>query len=159
MSRPFYRFTGIAYKNVLKESQVSSRVTADLNSRKSMYNDNAIRLSEKDLKDFNGIDGKPICLEHRPHLEVGKIHHHWIDDEGNLRISGRIFTDSKDGQRMAEEVRCGNFRGLSVGYDAFLDDHEVLKKEFHEISLCKEPFFEGCQVKVTACKKNKVSNF
>jgi hypothetical protein len=157
-SRSYFEFSGPAYPQVLRGDNPTSEVRADLDDRNQFYYDSAVQLSEKDLERFVTLDGKPLCYEHDEDDEIGYIHHAWVDSSRKLRIIGRIYTDSARGQQIAANVRAGHFRGLSVGYSTGIErdgksGKSMLKnKNFKEISLCREPFFTGCDISVTASK-------
>lgn len=161
-NRPFYRFSGIAYNRLIIGDNPTKQITSNLHDRESYYQDDAIRLSTKDLENFKNINGKPLCVEHDTSKVVGEIHHHWIgENDGRLRIWGRIYTDTEEGKLAAQKVQNKQFSGLSVGYDARLEQDNltgassVFCKSFGEVSLCEEPFFDGCMITVSASKNNK----
>ena len=160
-SRPFYQFSGPAYPQILRGDNPTREVRADLEDRNEFYYDSAIQLCEADLERFVSLDGKPLCYEHDNEDEIGYIHHAWVDASQELRIMGRIYIDTPRGREIAQNVKNGHFRGLSVGYQTPIETNymsgknTLLSKQFREISLCKEPFFRGCDISVTASAHGK----
>ncbi len=156
----YYIFAGTAYTKLMQGDNPTTRVTADMTDRQSYYNDPALKLSETDLKEFNGAEKYPLCIEHDPDKVVGEVYHTWVN-AGNrkaLKMMGRIDLKTKLGKDAAASVDNGTFSGLSVGYGAkFAEDWEVTGKSFREISLVHEPFFPDCklapQFSITASKQ------
>ena len=167
--RPFYRFYGVAYNQLIQGSNPTTKINSRLDDREGYYYDDAVRLSSNDLKKFGkqsvakicgNLAGKPICVEHDPNFVVGEVTYQWVDDYGDVRITGRVYTDTAEGREKAEQLANGDFRGLSVGYSAGVQDGiggttHVGYKEFDEISICREPFFPGCEISVAASKNKK----
>lgn len=152
--RPFKRIWGVAYKNVLKGDNPTQQVTASQHDRDELYNDPAIRLSEQDLKRFKSLRGKPICREHDPDVVLGHIHIEDLDESGDLRVAARIYTDTDEGREALAQLERGELNGLSVGYTTNMiqGTRNVASKSFNELTLTREPFFEGCRVTVQASK-------
>ena len=137
--------------------------------REQYYNHAAVTLSDSDLDDIEGAEGAPICEEHNRNDRVGVVHHSWVNtaDGGRaLDIIGRIPLDTERGRRVIEDIRCGRIKGLSVSYGTDLEERgdgtrKLKSKTFHEISLCREPFFEGCNLSVgvvASAKQGKLRN-
>jgi len=142
---------GKAYPRVLAGNNPTRRVSTSMHDRDNFYHDPAIKLSESDLDAINRAEGAPLCYEHNRSDVVGQVHHSWLDDnEGKcLQIIGKIPTDTARGQKIVADIKCGKIKGLSVGYGASLaGGNMVASKTFHEISLVKEPFFDGCDLTV-----------
>ena len=167
--RPFYRFYGVAYNQLIKGRNPTTQIKSSLHDRDGYYYDDAVKLSTHDLETFGrknvasicgNLAGKPICVEHDPNFVVGEVTYQWVDDYGDVRITGRVYTDTPEGREKAEQLAHGDFRGLSVGYSAGVQDGfdgstHVGYKEFDEISICREPFFPGCQISVSASAGSK----
>jgi len=84
---------------------------------------------------------------------IGEISSSYVDSQGKMRINARIYVDSPAGVKIWQAVNSGDLRGLSVGYRPQYSKQktgEVDYKIFDEVSLCKQPFFEGAEVAVTA---------
>ena len=157
LSRPFKKVWGVAYTNVIPGDNPTKRVTAHMGDRQQLYNDPAVRLSQADLERFKSLKGKPICREHDPNVVLGYIHGYDVGRDGHLRVMARIYTDSDEGIQACEDLERGNLNGFSVGYSASMDrgSSTVSSKTFHELTLTKEPFFEGCRVSVQASLEEK----
>lgn len=126
------------------------------------YHEPAVKLSEGDLDDLEGVDDIPLCYEHNQADRVGTVAHSWLNtDQGQcLKVWARIPLEDEQGQRIdrghqiVAEIKAGKIKGLSVGYGTPLAwDHttqtrKVSSKLFREISLVKEPFFNGCDLTV-----------
>jgi len=168
--RNYVLFNGIAYPKVLQGKNPTTEVQASENDREAFYNDPAVMLCDDDLAAFNGTEGAPICVEHdRDAGSVGEVRHSWISSEKGrgLRVWGRVYTEDEQGRplergkQIADRLKRGEFRGLSVGYGMDLVNNSrgtsnLTDKTFREISLCEEPFFESCRISVAASKE-KVS--
>jgi len=121
----------------------------------------AVKLSDADLNDMDGLDGVPLKYEHKGE-PVGSVAHSWVDSEQGrcLKIWGRIPLQDAGGRpiarghQMVADIRAGKIKGLSVGYrtplryDAATGTTKVASKMFDEVSLVEEPFFEGCDLTV-----------
>lgn len=156
----FWVFAGRAYPRVIRGSNPTRQITSDRTNRDSFYYDPAIRLSDTDLDKFQGTEGAPLCVEHNVKDVVGSVHHSWIGDgeERALKIIGRISLETERGRLIADEVKAGKYKGLSVGYGTEVGDEDNLlyDKHFREISLVAEPFFSDCRLAdygVTASKQ------
>ena len=147
--RKFRTFSGIAYRDVYRGNNQPINVTTNQYDREAFYRDDAVRLSTKDVGNFIN---KPIFIEHDGLKEpAGKIVHSFLDSDGYMRIVAHIYTDSPHGEQIWANIQAGHLKGLSVGYDLTKDN---LYKKCREVSLCKEPFFEGAEVRVTASANN-----
>lgn len=151
MSRPYKIVNGVSYPNLYNGPK--KKVTANLSNPDEFYHDDGIRLADENLADFVG---KPICVEHDVTASVGEISAAWRDTDGKMRITGRIYVDSEEGRQLYDRVNRGDMKGLSVGYGVSMgSDGIVTKKSCQEISLCREPFFEGAQVAICATGNEK----
>lgn len=154
-------FAGLAYPRVMPGANPTTRVTSHPADRDSFYHDPAIMLSDADLDRFNGTEGKPLCVEHNMRDRVGDVLHSWLGNGRSLKIIGRVSLETPRGRQVAAEIQAKKFKGLSVGYGTDLVTNnatgvtELDGKNFREISLVHEPFFDGCYLsdfKVTASK-------
>ncbi len=140
---------GTAYPRILPGKNPTTRIKASLKNKQAFYHDPAVKLSQADLDDINGTEGAPLCFEHKRSDVVGHVSHSWLGDDGNqLRVVARIPLDER-GQKIVDEIRSGDITGFSVGYRTNFGDDEcetVESKTFHEISLVKKPFFDGCNI-------------
>jgi len=162
----WYVFTGRAYPKVVQGSNSTTRITSNQNDRESFYNDPAVVLSEADLDRFKGTEGKPLCVEHNLNDQVGVIHHSWIGDgaKRSLKIIGRVTLETPRGRQVVADIKAGKYRGLSVGYgtdlvsNAYTGVTELEAKNFREISLVADPFFDGCNLAEFGVTATKISN-
>lgn len=151
--RPYRIIQGICYPHLISGSNKTKKITANLNDPHSFYYDESIRLSEDDLNNFKS---KPICWEHDQSHVIGEISSVWKDNDGKMRMTGRIYTDTKEGVEMFENINNRSANSLSVGYSVKFDDNKnVEKKVYSEISVCREPFFKGAEISIAASDKKK----
>lgn len=159
MPRPYRVLHGVGYPHLIKGCNPTNVIEANLNDRKGVYYDNAVRLSETDLSNFGTIVGKPLRLEHQEQ-DVGQITRAWVDAEGQLRINAHLYVDTPLGRDIDRRLQEGTLRGLSVGYESHVDTSrglaEITHKTFHEISICEQGFFPGANISVFA--SNQESN-
>lgn len=155
--RPYRIIQGICYPHLVSGSNTTKRVTASLSDPEAYYYDESIKLSEEDLNSFKD---KPICYEHDQSHVIGEIAQVWKDSDGKMRMQGRIYTDTPEGEEMFHSINTKNTSGLSVGYSAQINKFKnVERKNCYEISVCKQGFFDGAAVSVTASeKKNYITN-
>lgn len=144
----YYIVTGRAYPRVIEGTNKTRQIRAHIGDRKRFYWDDAVRLSTATLDDINGAEGKPLCYKHRRHDVVGQVHHSYLDADNNLKITAKIPARTERGRRVIAKIRAGKLNGFSVGYDNHFDpaDKSIQNKDFHEISICNQPFFDGCNV-------------
>lgn len=143
--------TGKAYPQVKAGKNDTKTVTAHIQDREAFYYDPAVQLSEADLDDIEGANGAPLCVEHNTRDVVGHVHHSWLNGQC-LQIIGRIPMNER-GKQVVKQIQAGKYRGFSVGYGTELQpdgqgNYELQGKQFREISLVEEPFFEGCNLTV-----------
>lgn len=146
---------GRAYPRVVKGGNLTDVVTAPARDIEQLWRDPAIVLSDADLDEAQGAQDLPLCFEHKGEDVVGKVQYTSLDDNGALDLIARVPVRDAEGNDIArgleivEQVRQGQIRGFSVGYHADVrDEGRVLSKELREISLVKEPFFGGCNLRV-----------
>ena len=156
-------FYGLAYNNTIKWEHATKQVKARLDgSRKDLYNDSAIRLTNRELSmtEFRGL---PIRVEHltenmdeSPVSPVGQVLDAWLDENDGFRIVAEINASTHLGRLVAEQMDKGVFTGLSVGYGAPMKkDGHVIGKMMEEISVVMNPFFEGCNLLTVNASKDK----
>jgi hypothetical protein len=141
---------GVAYNALLNNNPDSDNKNEKLNfklSKEEIYNHPKIRLnrSKDDLK----LDNKPIYLEHKTDTQIGSILCSWLDNE-KIKILAEVY-GSED---LINDIESGSIGSLSMGY---VYDVKSNKKTINEVSLCREPFFDGCNFSVAASKKNDSS--
>lgn len=173
MSNVPYRYVfGTAYTNVV-DSRITSPVVSwktalvldDPNVdheefRKQFYHDNAIKLSESNIATTEFL-GKPIYVNHDKNLRVGTIIAAWCakNNPNHLLLFGKVTN-----QETIKKVDDGTLRSFSMGYSAGMktfkgeenskfNSYVVAAKQIEEVSLCEEPFFDGCTVELTMSKK------
>lgn len=154
--RPYRIIEGPAYPSVANSKTQHSRITAaNPDNPHEFYHDESVRLSEKEMREFVG---KPICVEHHPGLEVGHISDVWQGEDGQMWMSGRIYTDNGAQDMVNGEIDAGRLNELSVGYDVAVKDGHVIQKRVKEISLCKKAFFNGARVAVAASSASQTDD-
>lgn len=153
-SRPYRRFEGICYPNVLRGNSRPQQIKASLNDPHEYYHDEAIKLREGDVSRFIG---KNICVEHDTEFVVGTISDAWVDSSGHMRATGRVYTDSDEGRDLFKAITTGDMGCLSVNYTVPKDDNGMTYgyKVPKEISVVERPFFEGAEICVTASNRSK----
>lgn len=152
---------GKGYPRVLKGGNPTDRITTSAHApREVLWRDPAIVLSDADLDECEGAQGLPLKYEHGRDPEVGDatlgtVQYTHLADDDSLNLIARVPIEDHEGRpidlgvRMMEQVRAGRIRGFSVGYDNDVrEGGRVVGKQFNEISLVEEPFFEGCNVMV-----------
>lgn len=145
--RPYRLIYGKSYPRVFVGERQPKHISSDLSDPDSYYHDDALKLAKGDVGRFVG---KPLCYEHDKDNHIGKITAAWVDTEGNMRITGHVYTDTKDGEKLFREINCGKKKGLSVGYGVLRN----FGKDIQEISIVDEPFFEGAGITITASSSN-----
>lgn len=157
----YFLFAGRAYPNIIPKKNTTTQVRSQIDNREQYYRDDAVVISESNLDKWNGTEGYPVCVEHNLKDVVGTIHHTWLTDN-SLKIQGRIelFDErgnpNERGQQIAQGIRDGTYKGLSVGYSVNVNKSNgyLRGKEFREISIVKEPFFGDCTLSVVASKNS-----
>lgn len=151
-SRSYRVIYGVAYPNMFVGASRPSHIT-----RPDYYHDDAVRLSPSEARNFVG---KPICEEHDERREVGVISDAFVDDDNNMCITARIWTDTPDGERVYERINSGNLQGFSVGYKfGFAPDGSVSQqREYDHVAVCDTPYFPGMGVRVTASDAGAYKN-
>jgi HK97 family phage prohead protease len=143
--------TGTAYPRVLPGKNATKRLKPNaMKNRQAFYHDPAVKLSQADMDGIDGAEGAPLCFEHNKGDVVGLVSQSWLgDDDNQLRIVARIPLDNERGKKIWSDIQAGDISGFSVGYRTEFDDEQddvVASKTFHEISLVKKPFFDGCNI-------------
>jgi hypothetical protein len=145
--------------DVIRKIKAGEKIS--YSDRVNLYNDTSVKLHlDKDTLDLKGI---PIHVEHdTSNKAVGKILESWVGASANgknpqLMVLGEVWDQNAKGS-----IDSGQLRGLSVGYGVVINeptaktfDLSVNSRTIKEVSLCKEPFFSGCQIDITASKKAK----
>lgn len=160
--------TGKAYPSVMQGENPTRVIQSALNDREAFYRDPAIKLTTSDLDALDGAEGAPMCVEHNRGDVVGSVHHTFIDGDDpqkGWKIMARIPLNER-GRKVVADIKAGKLNGFSVGYGNSIDSspsgiNKLDFKEFREISLVNEPFFDGCNlsVSVTASKTDKGKNY
>lgn len=118
------------------------------NDKHALYHHKAIRLPRSEMLRENGDHhwrDKPLLVNHRGPV-VGRINSVRIVDH-NLEVSAEV-TDPATMKR----VDNGELGSFSVGYNAIEDSDGNKRYHIDELSLCHQPFFEGCAISVCASK-------
>lgn len=159
-SKDYRIIVGIAYPNLVLGENRTNIVKANVSDTDSYYYDDAVRLSERDVKAFNNLKGHPLCVEHDENHKVGEITHSWTDEEGRLRFMARVNVKDPAGQEIWNKIHNKELACVSVGYTPYVDmkSMEVNRKQFREISLCKQGFFPGARISVSASKEKETKS-
>lgn len=158
MHRPYRIIGGVSYPQLADSKSQTKFIaaTTDFGDREDYYHDEAIRLNDEEIKEFVG---KPICFEHDTSEEFGVVSAAWKGSNGEMRFQARIYTDTPEGQEFFNDIDHGKNRGVSVGYSVSLsDDNRVTRKDIRELTICKEPFFSGAEVRVAASNGKNYNN-
>jgi hypothetical protein len=153
MSTRKYRIiNGICYPHLFTNKDQPTHANSNMTDPTSYYYDPAVRLNESDMLKFVG---KPICVEHDVKACIGEISSVWKDRDNQMRMTGRIYTDTQEGENYFNAINSGQLGSLSVGYGISVDPQsgEVMNKQFDEISVCEQPFFPGAEIRVAASDK------
>jgi len=153
---------GIAYNCTIpthESSEYLSLEASKSNDPEVVYRDPAIRLSDEQLSNLV-LKDLPVCLDHEGGACIGKVLTNWMDKNKHLRIIAEIDGNTSAGREVIKMIDNGDLGSLSVAYDVKTHKHtgRVLEKKFREISVCMEPFFNGCQIEVRAsrsCSKKR----
>lgn len=154
-SRPYKVISGVSYPNLFVDDNQPTKIGANIDEEsRGHYYDTAIRLSKKDVE---GFVGKPLCLEHDESCIIGKITAAWVDRDQHMRLTGRIYTDTAEGESLYQRINAGDLSGLSVGYSLVTaqdNPNEIIGKRFSEVSVCERPFFPGAEIRMAASEKS-----
>lgn len=159
----YFLLHGTAYEDVVPGANPEKPVNVAPKDRDGFYRHEAIRLSEKDLDEFNGAEGKPICFEHDPNHVVGTVRHSWLEADPKtgkrrLEIIAKVPLDD-NGKKIKQAYEAGEIKGFSVGYTTQVGaGNHVKGKQFREISLVKDPFFPNCQLKSVSVAASATAN-
>ena len=86
--------------------------------------------------------GTPLLVEHDHCARAGRVLASWEGLNGELRVAGVV-----DDASMAQTVRSGGMRGLSLGTGVTMDtDGNDHMRTQDELSLCTEPRRAGCYI-------------
>lgn len=156
--RPYRKFEGVCYPNVLRGKSFSQEVRASLSDPHDFYHDEAIKLRDGDVSSFIGQN---ICVEHDVDFVVGTISDAWVDSQGHMRATGRVYTDSQEGRELFDAITSGDMRSLSVNYTVPMDKNNVTYgyKVPRELSVVKDPFFDGAEICVAASSKSAIEKY
>lgn len=66
---------------------------------------------------WHQLKGRPILDNHDVARKVGQVMDAWVDAERQLWIMAEIDENSPMGQQVAQRIRSGEYRGLSLGMD------------------------------------------
>ena len=149
---------GTAYNHAIPTNRSISRVgvAAAQATDQSSYTDPAIALTSDQLSGLS-LNGLPLCLEHDKNAVIGRVLMNWVDEKGDMQIVAEIDGETSSGQQVIDLVDKGQLGSFSVGYDVVMDEKtgNVARKEMHEISVVREPYFEGCNIQVRASKQKQ----
>lgn len=151
-------FEGIAYNVALKERRTVTCSDAEWNEpdEEIFYRNDAVRYTRAELEKVD-LTGTPLCVQHLKKLPIGTVWHNWLDSQGHMHIIGEVFNDGNLGDGVIRNIDNGVLTDLSLGYILRRNPKtgQVSHKGIDEVSLCTESFFRGCEVSVTASKKQK----
>lgn len=150
--------TGPFYPRVVPGQNKTNRVNVKASDRQAFYHHEAVRMSEQYLNEINGAEGADVCEMHNKLDKVGKVIHTWLDDNRVL-WGACVIPLNKRGQKVVADIDAGKLRGFSVSYGvnfADSDGTEIASKDFKEVSLVDDPFFDGMNIGVTvSCSSSK----
>lgn len=157
MERPYRLIYGVSYPKLL-EGKRPEYASSNLSNPYDFYYDKSFQLSEKEINNFVG---KPLCLEHDINDQIGIIASAHKDKNGAMRITGRVYTDTPYGKQLFEEITSGKRKCLSVNYgvDCSRSTRKTGEWNYKEISVVKEPFFEGAEILITASLNSTNQNY
>lgn len=123
--------------------------------RRTVYNDPAVRLCPKEIRDIH-FDKLPLIREHSDKNKIGNILSGSLNSDGFLMITASI-TDPTISREIKEsgKLKMGAF---SIGYGVKLSNdgtHSIDEKFIEEISLVSKPLFRNCVVDVYASEQNR----
>mgnify|MGYP006087716679 CR=1 FL=1 len=88
------------------------------------------------------LAGRPLLNEHDHSARVGTVMASWEGRGGDLRMSAQI-----EDENVAQQVRSGKLRGLSLGTAMLMDDGgRVIFRGQEELSVCEEGKRQGCRI-------------
>lgn len=129
------------------DQHFASKRPLTLAEREVIYNDPAMRLTTQELVDLNNLEGFPVCDSHKRDRVVGRI-----VDGFMMQDEFKILAEITDPEAI-QKLDSKEYTGLSVGYSRRLGEGGGLNGlEFREVSVCKTPFFDGCNIAVSAHK-------
>lgn len=151
--------------NVIRKMKLGGKISSD--ERFILYNNSSVKLSlhtDNLLKPEGKLEGLPIHVEHNTSQSVGRVLDSWIaNGTGTKKPQLMVFGEVWD-PNTKREIDSGELRGLSIGYDFTYfgapkpngggNQIHVDSKKIKEVSLCKEPFYQGCKIDITASKNN-----
>lgn len=128
------------------QNRWSTRTALTMEDRRIVYNDPAMRLTVGEIKAI--APGTPLRDNHTSR-QVGVVVDSFVmDDQSTVKIIGEV-TDPE----AIKKYDAGGYRGLSVGYSRIKKGNSMEGLQFTEISLCPEPFFEGCNIDICASQE------
>jgi hypothetical protein len=140
-------------QHIIQQSRQSGRPMT-LKEREIVYNDPAMRLEVGEVESIGRLQNKPIKDNHSQRT-VGSIVDGFMVDKSTIRVLGEVT----DPETIAK-IDAGIYRGLSVGYGRSISGETVDGLDFYEVSVCPTPFFDGCDILVSASREgsSEVSN-
>jgi len=153
---------GVAYNAAIKGERRKITCSDDVWKNPDedvFYSHEAVRWTVRELKAMN-LYGTRLCFMHKAKMpSVGKVIYNEVDEDGNLRIIGRLFRGTGPGRKAIEFLDSGLCQELSVGYELMRNDatKEVIRGKIDEISLVPEAHFQGCKVHITAGRKKSLA--
>ena len=144
---------GVAYNYLKPNNNDSNKISFEhLDKDRNYYYDSALRIAKTDILDHGELAGLPLWCEH--HGDIGNIIQAWTNEkDNNLYIIGEVTNE-----KMIPFIDDASFTGLSVGYVNHCEDGVVTGRKIKEISVVQEPFFKGCEIRVTATKNQNRIN-
>lgn len=140
------------YKMLVSSTPSSSKLLQD--RRKALYHDDAVRFHYEEVLNSE-FYGKPVFIEHSGN-PVGKIIDAGFISKPTVSISAsnesQIISDlivlvKIEDDKAIQAICDKKYTSFSVGYQINISSTgKVLVKQFNEVSLVEEPFFEGCDM-------------
>ena len=129
------------------ENHQHSRKPLTYMEREIVYNDPAMRLTAAEVQEFQHLQKVPVWDNHSKRA-VGSIIDGFIVDNSTIKVLAEI-----DDPTVIGKIDSGEYRGLSVGYGRTKIGNNMDGIEFYEVSVCPEPFFDGCTIGISASKE------
>jgi hypothetical protein len=157
------RFVGYAYVDAIRDAPPGQpyRLTIDqatidrsnageFESRKRVYHDKAVKLTDQEIRSLN-MHRVPLKVEHSG-MDIGYIINSYVEGDKML-----IFGETTD-PKVSKAIRTKQLASLSINYDRKFNPATRCKDGapiVNEVSLVKQPFFDGCNILVAASKQDK----
>ncbi len=129
---------------------------ADNQLRKVVYGDPAVRLSREFFQTQAKMRGKPLLFEHGPSRVLGSVRSISVEADSDEVLVTAEVTDPALVEEMKSHDSLSN-QSFSIGYDVQKTEGgwDVVGYNLKEVSLVRQPFFDGCHVGIYASKSQE----